>query len=215
MARTGPQLGALLAACEFARNVARQQHVVTILRDLLVRVRRTPERLLHPLRRKKAIEALRARRRPAKVLAVCHGNICRSPVAAALLARELEALGVEVQSAGFIGFNRPAPAEAVAAAERHAVNLADHRSRLLTNDLARGADLIVVMDAGQRRLVCERFGRFPRDIVLLGDLDPAPVEARTVRDPIDQSRDVFDKTYDRIARCVRELANALRSSREA
>jgi protein-tyrosine phosphatase len=215
MARTGPQLGALLAACESARNVARQQHVVTILRDLLVRVRRTPERLLHPLRRKKAIEALRARRRPAKVLAVCHGNICRSPVAAALLARELEALGVEVQSAGFIGFNRPAPAEAVAAAERHAVNLADHRSRLLTNDLARGADLIVVMDAGQRRLVCERFGRFPRDIVLLGDLDPAPVEARTVRDPIDQSRDVFDKTYDRIARCVRELANALRSSPEA
>ena len=215
MARTGPQLGALLAASESARNVARQQHVVTILRDLLVRVRRTPERLLHPLRRKKAIEALRARRRPAKVLAVCHGNICRSPVAAALLARELEALGVEVQSAGFIGFNRPAPAEAVAAAERHAVNLADHRSRLLTNDLARGADLIVVMDASQRRLVCERFGRFPRDIVLLGDLDPAPVEARTVRDPIDQSRDVFDKTYDRIARCVRELANALRSSREA
>lgn len=215
MARTGPQLGALLAACESARNVARQQHVVTILRDLLVRVRRTPERLLHPLRRKKAIEALRARRRPAKVLAVCHGNICRSPVAAALLARELEALGVEVQSAGFIGFNRPAPAEAVAAAERHAVNLSDHRSRLLTNDLARGADLIVVMDAGQRRLVCERFGRFPRDIVLLGDLDPAPVEARTVRDPIDQSRDVFDKTYDRIARCVRELANALRSSPEA
>ena len=188
---------------------------MTILHDLLVRVRRTPERLLHPLRRKKAIEALRARRRPAKVLTVCHGNICRSPVAAALLARELEPLGVEVQSAGFIGFNRPAPAEAVAAAERHAVNLAGHRSRLLTNDLARGADLIVVMDAGQRRLVCERFGRFPRDIVLLGDLDPAPVEARTVRDPIDQSRDVFDRTYDRIARCVRELANALRASREA
>ena len=188
---------------------------MTFLRNLLVRVRRTPERLLHPLRRRKALEALRSRRRPAKVLAVCHGNICRSPVAAALLGRELAALGVEVQSAGFIGFNRPAPAEAVAAAERHAVNLADHRSRLLTNDLARTADLIVVMDAGQRRLVCERFGRFPRDIVLLGDLDPAPVEARTVRDPIDQSRDVFDRTYDRIARCVRELANALRSSPEA
>jgi len=188
---------------------------MTSLRNLLVRVRRTPERLLHPLRRRKALEALRARRRPAKVLAVCHGNICRSPVAAALLARELGALSIEVQSAGFIGFNRPAPAEAVAAAERHAVNLAEHRSRLLTNDLARGADLIVVMDADQRRLVCERYGRWPSDVLLLGDLDPGPVETRTVRDPIDQSRHVFDQTYDRIARCVRELANALRSSPEA
>jgi protein-tyrosine phosphatase len=187
---------------------------MTFLRNLLVRVRRTPERLLHPLRRRKALDALRARPRPAKVLALCHGNICRSPVAAALLAREVAPLGIDVQSAGFIGFNRPAPPDAVAAAECHAVNLADHRSRLLTNDLARAADLIVVMDAEQRRLVCERFGRWPRDVVLLGDLDPAPVEARTVRDPIDQSRQVFDQTYERIARCVRELANALRASRE-
>src|SRR6267378_4793850 len=83
--------------------------------DLLLRVRRTPERLLHPLRRRKALEALRARPRPKTLLAVCHGNICRSPIAAALLGRELEPLGIEVESAGFIGFNRPPPAEAVAA----------------------------------------------------------------------------------------------------
>src|SRR2546421_12242479 len=89
---------------------------MTFLRNLLVRVRRTPERLLHPLRRRKAVDALRQRRRPTTVLAVCHGNICRSPVAAALLARELAPLGIDVQSAGFIGCNRPAPAEAVVAA---------------------------------------------------------------------------------------------------
>jgi low molecular weight protein-tyrosine phosphatase len=182
------------------------------LRELLGRIRRTPERIIHPLRRRKALDAVRARRGPAKVLAVCHGNICRSPVAAALLARELAARGIEVQSAGFIGFNRPAPADAVAAAERHAVNLADHRSRLITADLVRRADLIVVMDAGQRRLVCERFGRDVRDVMLLGDFDPGPVETRTIRDPLDQSRDVYEQTYARIARCVRALAQALPSA---
>jgi protein-tyrosine phosphatase len=179
--------------------------------DLLSRVRRTPERLLHPFRRRKALEALRARTRPKTMLVLCHGNICRSPIAAALLARELASLGI-VHSAGFIGFNRPAPAEAVAAAECHGVDLSSHRSRLATADLVRAADLIVVMDAAQQRLVCERFGRWHRDVMVLGDLDPAPVEARTIRDPVDQSREVFDQTYERIARCVRELAKVLRKS---
>jgi protein-tyrosine phosphatase len=186
---------------------------MTFLRDLLVRIRRTPDRVLHPLRRRKAIDALHGRRRPRTVLAVCHGNICRSPVAAALLTRELAALGIKVQSAGFIGFNRPAPAEAVAAAERHAVNLSDHRSRLMTADLVRAADLIVVMDTAQRRLVCERFGRQGSDVVVLGDFDPIAVDGRTIRDPVNERREVFDLVYARIARCVREFAAVLASAR--
>src|SRR5438445_13324012 len=117
--------------------------------DLLLRVRRTPDRILHPFRRRKALGALRGRARPSTLLVVCHGNICRSPMAAALLDRELRPLGIDVQSAGFIGFNRPAPAEAVDAAKRHAVNLSDHRSRPVTADVVRTADLIVVMDASQ------------------------------------------------------------------
>ena len=177
--------------------------------NLLMRVRRTPERLLHPFRRRKALEALRGRARPKTLLVVCYGNICRSPMAAALLDRDLGPLGIEVQSAGFIGFNRPAPAEAVDAAKRHAVNLSDHRSRPVTVDGVRTADLIVVMDASQRRQICERFGRRPSDVMVLGDFDPAPVEARTIRDPVDQRRDVFDQVYERIARCVREFGRVV------
>ena len=181
--------------------------------DLLLRVRRTPERLLHPIRRRKAVEALRVRARPTTLLVLCHGNICRSPVAAALFGRELAALGIEVHSAGFAGFNRSPPAEAVAAAQRYRLDLSVHRSRLVTADLIRAVDLIVVMDTTQRRLVCERFGRSPRDVIVLGDFDPEPVEARTIRDPVNQSRDVFDQVYARIARCVRELVTALASAR--
>jgi len=38
---------------------------------------------------------------------------------------------------------------------------------------------------------------------LLGDLDPAVVETRAIRDPVDQSRQVFDEVYERVNRCVR------------
>jgi len=174
-----------------------------------MRVRRTPERILHQLRRRQALGALRRRRRPARLLAVCHGNICRSPFAAALLGHALAPFAIEVESAGFIGPNRHAPREAVTAAARRGVDLSEHRSRLLTADLVGAADLIMVMDPTQQRIVCERFGRWPRDVVVLGDLDPAPVEGRTIRDPINQTVEVFDQSYARIERCVRALAGAL------
>lgn len=176
---------------------------------LLTRVRRTPDRLLHPMRRRKAVDKLGKRPRPATVLVVCHGNICRSPLAAALLRRDLAPLGIDVQSGGFIGFNRPPPAEAIAAAARHKVDLAEHRSRLLTANVVRAADLVVVMDATQGRLVYERFGRSLRDVVVLGDFDPEPVESRTIRDPVNESLEVFGQVYERIARCAREFVTTL------
>src|SRR2546426_946362 len=175
----------------------------------LLRVRRTPERLLHPLRRRKALEALRGRPRPTTLLVVCHGNICRSPIAAALLVGALAPLGIDVQSAGFVGSTGPPPAKALVAAQRHGVDLTGHQSRLVTADVARAADLIVVMDSTQRRLVCERFGRRPSYVIVLGDLDPGLAETRTIRDPVDQAQDVFDQVYERISRCVRKLATVL------
>jgi protein-tyrosine phosphatase len=169
---------------------------------------RSPGNLLHPLRRRAAHAALQGRA-PRSIVVVCHGNICRSPLAAALLRRALEPAGIRVDSAGFIGPNRPAPRDAVAAAARRAVDLSNHRSRLLTADLVSAADLLVVMEPEQQRAVCERFGRWPRDVIVLGDLDPAPIEERTIRDPIEQGPDVFEASYARIECCVAALVRVL------
>lgn len=165
-------------------------------------------RLLHPLRRRAARQTLRGRA-PRSILVVCHGNICRSPFAAAVLRRGLGPLGVRVESAGLVGPNRAAPPEAVAVAARRGVDLADHRSRLLTPDLVRWADLIVVMDPVQQREVRERFGRAWSDLVVLGDLDPAPLGTRTIRDPVEQGAEVFEASYARIERCVAGLVSVL------
>src|SRR2546426_3320715 len=184
---------------------ARAGYQLALLRQLY----RVPDRVLHPLRRRRAREALRRRPRLASVLVVCHGNICRSPFAAALLRASLSRNAVRVDSAGFMGPGRPSPAEAVAAAALYGVDLSAHRSELLTADGARTADLIVVMDPAQRREICDRFGRTVRDVLVLGDLDPQAIGARPIRDPISQPAAVFEAAYARIERCVRELERAI------
>ena len=171
-----------------------------------------PDAHFNPSRRKsrrRALDVLRRRRPPALVLVVCHGNICRSPFAAGLLARDLAPAGVRIESAGFIGPGRSCPPDAVTAAARRGVDLSAHRSALLTAALARSADLILVMDEAQGRAIRERFGRAPGDIVVLGDLDPATTATRVIRDPVAQDLAVFVESYARIERCVAALVAAL------
>src|SRR6266480_5816007 len=96
----------------------------TLMGTIARTLRNTPDRLLHARRRREARGRL-AGRRPASVLVICHGNICRSPFAAALLARELAPHGIPVTSAGFIGAGRPAPPEALRS-EEHTSELQSH-----------------------------------------------------------------------------------------
>src|SRR6266404_712562 len=81
----------------------------------------------HELRRRLRGEPGLPEGRLNRVLVLCHGNICRSPFAEALLAARVPAL--EVRSAGLhAGDGNPADPSAIACAERMGVSLAAHRS---------------------------------------------------------------------------------------
>jgi len=177
-------------------------------RPRLRRLRGVPDRLLHRIRRRKALAALTARRPPSHVLVVCTGNIFRSPFAAAVLRRDGGSRRWEIVSGGLTGPGRPSPATALAAAKSLGVDLSAHRSDLVTGPMAQWADLIVVMEEQQRREIGERFGRPPGDILLLGDLDPERAERRAIEDPFDQPLEVCRRSYERIERCVKEFVRA-------
>jgi len=81
------------------------------------------------------------------VLLLCTGNVCRSPMAAALLTNKLRTLGaaVRVRSAGLFTQGYPALPDAVSAMAAYGFDLSAHRSRTVTADDLAYATLVVGM----------------------------------------------------------------------
>lgn len=175
--------------------------------QLLRPVRHLVQRALHPWRRANAVARLRAQRLPRRILVLCHGNICRSPFAAAALARALAPAGVDVRSAGLIGPGRSSPAVAIAVARARGIDLTAHRSQLVSPQLIQATDLVIVMDATQRAVVLHDLPGRRESVLLLGDLDPGPFPGRAIADPWERPAAEFEEVYARIERCVDALCD--------
>ena len=92
-----------------------------------------------------------------KLLVVCLGNICRSPLAEGALRTRLEAsplaVPVEVDSAGTGGWHvgQPPDHRAIACARRHGVDISGQRARQLSDADFTAFDLVLCADAGNLR----------------------------------------------------------------
>jgi protein-tyrosine-phosphatase len=181
-------------------------------------LRNVPDRALHRLRRRRALTVMERYGFPESVLFVCHGNICRSPYAAYAFERLLPAehrARVRITSAGFVGPDRPSPGHALRVAAARGLDMSAHRSQLLTFEGVTGTNLIVVMEPVQQAVICSGFGRHRQHVLVLGDLDPQPIETRTILDPYSRTEEAFVQSYDRIDRCLRELTDVLTPSLRA
>ena len=140
------------------------------------------------------------------VLVLCHGNICRSPLAAALLLRRRPDL--DVASAGLsAGDGAQADPLAIRVANDLGVDLTGHRSRPVTPGLVAGADLVLVMEASHARALRSYAPDAAPRTRLLGDfLDTGPFR---IPDPWGLPREVFAATFARIDDAVGRLAARL------
>lgn len=93
-----------------------------------------------------------------KVLTVCTGNVCRSPLAQQLLQKGLDGVSsISVSSAGIQAMvDHPMPDQSLGIAQQNGVNDAEmHRGQQINETLIDSADLIFAMDRSHRRSIVE------------------------------------------------------------
>jgi protein-tyrosine phosphatase len=89
------------------------------------------------------------------ILVVCVGNICRSPMAEALLKSALrEQDGYTVESAGLGALvGHPAADFSLELMEEMGEDIYAHIARQIHPDMVRAADLVLVMESGHKRAI--------------------------------------------------------------
>ncbi len=155
-------------------------------------------------------------KRALRVLFVCTGNTCRSPMAEGLIRKLLteyrgKTPAIAVASAGTMAAGgMPATPLAVAVAEEYGVDIHDHRSQPLTLAMLDDADLILVM-ASEHADFCLRGGVSPGKLFLLrafpdhtGDIDQF-----SIRDPIGGDLEEYQRAFFQIEEALRRSLPAI------
>ncbi len=135
-------------------------------------------------------------------MAICAGNLCRSPFAAAYIERRLQDAGIylDIYSRGLLALpGRRVPQEAQQAAAGFDIDLSKHIAQpLLAPDVER-AGLILVMEPDQRTHITETRSSSVGKVFLLSYASD-PEADTTIEDPMGKGVDDFRETYEKIVR---------------
>ncbi len=146
-----------------------------------------------------------------KILFVCLGNICRSPLADCVMKDLVNACGLQeriyVESCGTGSWHvgEPAHRDSIAVAERHGLSLDYHRARQLAGADYQKFDLLVAMDRENYKTIRSRAGGKTTKVVHLRDYDSQNRGDLDVPDPYYLPKDSFKTVYDIIHRSCTAL----------
>jgi len=139
-----------------------------------------------------------------KVLVVCTGNTCRSPMAEGWLNAHLKDTAWTAESAGVMaGPGGKASPEAIEAMRELQIDISAHRSRPVTQPMLEEAAVILTMTEGHWREIVRQYPEAEDKTFLVHSFGLE--ELRDVADPYGLSVEAYRHTRDELAQALGEF----------
>ena len=158
-----------------------------------------------------------------RILTVCTGNICRSPMAEYALRTALDQAGLrdraEVASVGTTGWEvgNPIDPRAGALLRRHGIDADDHRARQMDDQELRSADLVLALDHDHVGPLRRVLGTEQADttVKMVRDFASVPVQDTGIRDPWYGDESDFETTWEQIVESLDGIIDHVSAQLEA
>ncbi len=153
---------------------------------------------------------------PGKIVTVCTANICRSPMAAALLQHALAAQpeplrSLQVISAGVAARGGdPVSENSVVALKKVGLDLAGHVSQPLTQAMLDEAELILCMTESHRAMILFQAERAPKNIFLFREFMPQRGD-KEIGDPYGGPLKVYEAARDEMVEAIPSIVEFIKT----
>ena len=149
------------------------------------------------------------------IIVVCTGNICRSPMAAALLAHALKAEPAplsefKVISAGVAARDGDAAStNSITALKKVGLDISDHQSQPLNPEMVAQASAIFVMTESHRAVINAAIDPTPHNVYLIREFMPREAD-KQIADPYGGPLPLYEECRDEIVEAIPSVMAFLR-----